>query len=288
MIATRSLKVVTYAFVLSCSAVLAQENLRVPAVLEPGAAFSDELRDGGRGPEMVIVPAGSFEMGCVSGVNCFDDQKPVHQVMISQPLAISRFEITFEEYERYADPSHIDDEGWGRGRRPAVNVSWNDAKQYMAWLSSQTGQTYRLLTEAEWEYAARAGSETRYHFGDSEAQLCDFANSWDIEAGNPNAPCSDGVGLQTAEVGTFAPNAFGLHDMHGNVYEWVEDCWNASYSAAPSDGSAWVNGDCSRRVLRSSSWLDYPKDSRTAIRVRFVPDLRNGVGGLRVARTLAP
>ena len=94
--------------------------------------------------------------------------------------------------------------------------------------------------------------------------------------------------MQTAEVGTYAPNAFGLHDMHGNVYEWVEDCWNASYSDAPSDGSAWLTGDCSRRVLRSSAWLDYPRDSHTAIRVRFAPGLRNGVGGFRIARTIAP
>ena len=135
---------------------------------------------------------------------------------------------------------------------------------------------------------AQAESQTAYHYGDSESQLCGYANSWDIEGGNSSAPCSDGVGLLTAEVGTFAPNAFGLHDMHGNVYEWVEDCYNASYAGAPSDGSAWLDGDCTKRVLRSSSLLDFPKDSHTAIRVRFAPNLRNGISGLRVARTLKP
>ncbi|MDE0128593.1 MAG: formylglycine-generating enzyme family protein [Gammaproteobacteria bacterium] len=250
--------------------------------------FSDELRIGGRGPEMVVLPAGSFRMGCVSGMDCFDDQKPVRQVTISEPIAVSRFEITFEDYERFADSNNLDDESWGRGRRPAVNVSWDDAKQYVAWLSSQTGEAYRLLTEAEWEYAARAGSTTKYHFGNNQSDLCEYANLWDKDAGNGDAPCSDGAGLQTAEAGSYAPNAFGLHDMHGNVYEWVEDCWNASYSGAPSDGSAWLDGDCSRRVLRSSSWMDYPRDARTAIRVRFVQGLRNGVTGFRVARTLVP
>ena len=254
---------------------------------EPGDTFSDALRNGGRGPEMMVVPGGSFEMGCALRLDCFDDQKPVHQVTIFRPFAVSKYEITFEDYGRFADSNDLDDEGWGRGRRPVINVSWDDAKDYVAWLSSQTGQSYRLLTEAQWEYAARAGSATKYHFGDSESELCGYANFWDMEAGNASAPCSDGVSLQTAEVGTYAPNAFGLHDMHGNVYEWVEDCWNRSYSGAPSDGSACLNGDCSKRVLRSSSWFDSPKGTHAAIRVRFAPSLRNSVGGFRVARTLA-
>ena len=256
--------------------------------LEPGEAFTDELRDGGRGPEMVVIPAGSYQMGCGLGPDCFDDQKPVHPVTISEAFAVSKFEITFDDYERFADANVLDDEGWGRSRLPAINVSWNDAKQYVAWLSSQTEQNYRLLTEAEWEYAARAGSATRYHFGSSDSELCDYANLWDKDAGDGGAPCADGVGLQTAVVGSYAPNAFGLHDMHGNVYEWVEDCWNANYSGAPSDGSAWLNGDCSKRVLRSTTWMDYPRDAHTAIRVRFVSGLRNGITGFRVARSLDP
>ena len=270
------------------SPVLAQENLPALAASQPGTVFSDELTDGGRGPEMVVLPAGSYQMGCALRLDCFDDQKPVHQVTISEAFAVSKFEITFEDYERFADSSDVDDEGWGRGRRPAINVSWNDAKHYVAWLSLQTGQTYRLLSEAEWEYAARAGSITKFHFGNNQSVFCDHANLWDKDAGDGDAPCSDGTGLQTADAGSYAPNAFGLHDMHGNVYEWVEDCWNASYLGAPSDGSAWLQGDCSKRVLRSTSWMDYPRDAHTAIRVRFVQGLRNGVTGFRVARTLTP
>ena len=143
---------------------------RTPSPLEraaprPGDTFTDALRGGGRGPEMVVIPAGSFRMGCVTGLDCFDTEKPVHTVTIPQPFAVSKYEITFEDYDRFTYPSKVDDEGWGRGRRPVINVSWNDAKEYVAWLSSQTGQRYRLLTEAEWEYAARAGSKSLYSWG---------------------------------------------------------------------------------------------------------------------------
>ena len=214
--------------------------------LEPGDTFSDELRDGSRGPEMVVIPAGSFEMGCTLGLDCFDDQKPAHQVTISEPLAISKFEITFEDYGRFADPNDVDDEGWGRGRRPVINVSWSDAKEYVSWLSSQAGQTYRLLTEAEWEYAARAGSTTQY--------------SWGNDIGRNRANCG-GCGSpwdnsKTAPVGFFGANAFGLYDMHGNVWEWAEECWHDSYWGAPSNGDAWLGGDCSQHVVRGGSWND--------------------------------
>ena len=166
----------------------------------------------------------------------------------------------------------------------------DDAKEYVAWLSLQTGQEYRLLTEAEWEYAARAGSSTQYHFGNSESQLCSFANGADARtmARWRNTACSDGVGDQTAQAGTFAANAFGLHDMHGNVWEWVEDCWNDSYVGAPSDGSAWLRGDCSIRVLRGGSWLDPTGNLRSADRNRNATGFRDIYAGFRVARTLTP
>ncbi len=256
--------------------------------LEPGNIFSEELRDGGQGPEMVVIPAGSFRMGCVSGQKCYDREKPVHTVAISQPFAVSKYEITFEDYDRFTYPNKVDDEGWGRARRPVINVTWNDAKEYVAWLSSQTGQTYRLLTEAEWEYAARAGTSTKYHFGNRESQLCSYANFYDTTAGDDDAPCSDGVGKQTAVVGRYAANAFGLHDMHGNVWEWVEDCWNDSYSGAPSDGSAWLRGNCERRVVRGGSWDNFPWNLRSAYRIRFSSGSRYGSDGFRVARTLDP
>ena len=256
--------------------------------LQPGNTFSDPLRSGGGGPEMVVLPAGSFQMGCVSGLDCDDDEKPLNTVTIAQPFAVSKYEITFEDYDRFAYPNKVDDEGWGRGRQPIIKVSWDDAKEYVAWLSSQTGQTYRLLTEAEWEYAARAGSATKYHFGNSESQLCRYANFYDTTAGNSRASCSDGVGVQTATVGRYAPNAFGLYDMHGNVYEWVEDCWNDSYSGAPSNGDAWLRGNCERRVLRGGSWDYYPRGLRSANRIRYTPGYRYDFVGFRVARTLDP
>ena len=249
---------------------------------QPGDIFSDPLRAGGQGPEMVVIPAGSFRMGCVSGLDCFDREKPVHTVAISQSFTVSKYEITFEDYDRFTYPNKVDDEGWGRGRRPIINVSWNDAKEYVAWLSSQTGQTYRLLTEAEWEYAARAGSTTKY--------------SWSNDIGRNRANC-DGCGSQwdnsqTAPVGSFGANAFGLHDMHGNVYEWVEDCWNENYSGAPTDGSAWLRGNCESRVVRGGSWYVDPRFLRSANRSGITAGDRSfddGYGfGFRVARTLTP
>ena len=245
---------------------------------QPGDVFSDALRAGGQGPEMVVIPAGSFRMGCVSGLDCDDDEKPVHTVTIAQPFAVSKYEVTFEDYDRFTYPNKVDDEGWGRGRRPIINVTWNDAKEYVAWLSSQTGQTYRLLAEAEWEYAARAGSTTKY--------------SWGNDIGRNRANCN-GCGSQwddsrTAPVGSFGANAFGLHDMHGNVYEWVEDCWNDSYSGAPSNGDAWLRGNCERRVLRGGSWGFLPWYLRSANRSRGASGLRFDDVGFRVARTLTP
>lgn len=243
---------------------------------EPGESFSDALQDGGPGPEMVVIPAGSFEMGCVSGEECYEDEMPVRTVTIARPFAVSKHEINFGDFDRFAAADAVDDAGWGRGRQPVVNVSWNEAKEYVAWLSSQTGRTYRLLTEAEWEYAARAGSTTQF--------------TWGSKIGQGNANCggcaTEWDYYQTAPVGSFAPNAFGLHDVHGNVWEWVEDCWNGSYEGAPSDGSAWLSGDCSRRILRGGSYDDFHYDLRSAVRFTHAPDERNSSLGFRVARTL--
>lgn len=255
---------------------MAMSGADAAAAQEPEAAFSDAMRDGDRGPEMVVIPAGSFEMGCVSGEECYDDELPVHTVTISRPFAVSRYEITFEDYDRFGGANQVDDEGWGRGRQPVVNVSWHDAKEYVAWLSSQTGQTYRLLTEAEWEYVARAGSTTQF--------------TWGSQIGQENASCggcaTEWDFYQPAPVGSFAPNAFGLHDMHGNVWEWVEDCWNENYEDAPSDGNAWLSGDCSRRILRGGSYDDFHYDLRSAVRFANAPDDHTRSLGFRVARTL--
>ena len=249
-----------------------------PAAAQPGQSFSDTLTSGGRGPEMVVIPPGRFRMGCVSGQECWDNEFPVHDVTIPQAFAVSKYEVTFEDYDRYTYPNRVDDAGWGRGRRPVINVSWNDAQDYVEWLSAQTGHAYRLLSEAEWEYVARAGSSTVY--------------SWGTDIGSNRANC-DGCGSQwdddrTAPVGSFAPNAFGVHDMHGNVWEWVEDCWNGSYAGAPTDGSAWRSGDCERRAWRGGAWYVAPRSVRSAVRSAITTGFRYHFLGFRVARTLTP
>ena len=246
--------------------------------LEPGDLFADELRDGGHGPKMVVIPAGSFRMGCVSGLDCLERELPVHTVTIPQAFAVSTYEITFEDYDRFLYPNKAGDYGWGRGSRPVIYVTWTDAKKYVVWLSSQTGQPYRLLSESEWEYAARAGSATKY--------------SWGNEFSRNRANC-DGCGSQldnskTAPVGSFAASAFGLYDMDGNVYEWVEDCWNDSYLGAPSKGGAWLSGDCSLRVFRGGSWTSEPRFLRSANRNGLSAGASGYDAGFRVARTLDP
>jgi len=173
-----------------------------------------------------------------------------------------------------------------------VCVNRDDAKAYVAWLAKTTGQPYRLLSEAEWEYAARgvtgATPQPRFHFGNDEAQLCQYGNHADRSTSFSwkNTKCSDGVGEKTAEAGRYKPNAFGLYDMHGNVWEWVEDCWNDSYQTAPPGGSARTTGDCGLRVLRGGSWFEPPEYLRSANRLRSPLDNRGWFIGFRLARTL--
>ena len=190
-------------------------------------------------PEMVVIPAGSFKMGCVSGIDCYDNEKPVREVKIDS-FALSKYEVTFEEFDAFLRATQhrkflTDDEDWGRGRRPVIHVTWYDASAYAAWLSSQTGKRYRLPTEAEWEYAARAETETMYSWG----------NDIDVNRANCDGCAGQWDNAKTAPVGSFEANGWGLHDMHGNVREWVQDCWNESYEGAPTDGSAWRSGICS-------------------------------------------
>ena len=261
----------------------------VPAPVIPvaGSSFRDRLSSGGEGPEMVVIPAGRFRMGDLAGARD-NDEKPVHEVVIARPFAVSKYEVTFEDYDKFTYPNKVDDEGWGRGRRPIINISWDDAMEYAAWLSAQTGNRYRLPTEAEWEYAARAGSNTKYHFGNNEAQLCQYGNHADTSTDYEwrNTACSDGVGKGTAEVGRYRPNAFGLYDMHGNVHEWVQDCWNKSYAGAPRDGNAWTSGDCSQRVIRGGSWSLLPGSLRSAYRTGYSRSARPSLLGFRLAQDL--
>ena len=248
------------------------------------AAVGSAFRDCAECPEMVVVPAGSFRMGSPeSEEGRHDSEGPMRRVTISEPFAVGKYEVTFSEWDACVSAGGCgdyrpDDKDWGRGNRPVIHVSWKDAQAYVAWLSEKTGKKYRLLSESEWEYAARAGTTTRYSWGDSVGRNranCDgCGSSWDNR--------------QTAPVGSFGANGFGLHDMHGNVWEWVEDCYNGSYAGAPSDGSAWESGNCVRRVLRGGSWDYGPWSLRSAFRGWGDSGYRDGSDGFRVARTLAP
>ena len=235
-------------------------------------------------PEMVVIPAGEFMMGSPASEEGHDsDEGPRHQVRIGRPIAVGKYEVTFEEWDACVAEGGCrgyrpDDEGWGRGRRPVVNVSWEEAKAYVEWLSEKTGKEYRLLSEAEWEYMARAGTGTRYTWGDgvgnNRANCHGCGSRWDNE--------------KTAPVGSFEANGFGLHDVHGNVAEWVEDCRHEDYSGAPTDGSAWTSGgNCGERVLRGGSWFYVPWSLRSARRSGSEAGHRSSSIGFRVARTLA-
>jgi formylglycine-generating enzyme required for sulfatase activity len=262
-------------------ATTANEKIReLEARNRSAAPVSQTIRDCSDCPEMVLVPAGKFMMGSADGD---PDEKPVHEVTIARPFAVGKYEVTFAEWDACVKGGGCtsnttpSDQGWGKGRQPVINVSWNDAKEYVIWLSGKTHQNYRLLTEAEWEYAARAHSTSAYAWGDS--------------IGTNNATCN-GCGSQwdnkqTAPVGSFPANAFGLYDMHGNVWEWCEDTWHPNYTGnPPADGSAWAGGDTSLRVLRGGSWGNVPQNLHSALRSGDRLGDRDGYVGFRVARTL--
>ena len=232
--------------------------------------------------EMVSIPAGSFDMGDLSGNGDEYDEEPVHRVTVPA-FRLGKYEVTFAQWDAcVADGScngySPDEEGWGRGNRPVINVSWDDIQSFIVWLNDETGGNYRLPTEAEWEYAARAGSVTEYSWGD--------------DIGKNRANC-DGCGSRwdagrTAPAGSFPANAWGLYDMHGNVYEWLQDCWNSydlrGYEGAPDDGSAWTSGDCSWRVVRGGAWFGTPWSLRSAHRFRFDSSSHGPNIGFRLAR----
>lgn len=253
----------------------AEEERRkvAPKGLEPGTVF--RYVDAPWCPELVIVPPGEFMMGSPGNdPEASRSEKPRHLVRIVYPIAIGRFPVTFEEYDHFVAATagkQPADSGWGRGRRPVINVSWDDAKAYIEWITSEADQPFRLLSEAEWEYACRAGTSTRYWWGD--------------EITGENANYAGNIG-KTSKAGEYPANPFGLYDMHGNVWEWVEDCWNDNYEGAPKDGSACMSGECARRVLRGGSWGDYPRILRAAGRFGDGAGYRYFTFGLRVARTL--
>jgi formylglycine-generating enzyme required for sulfatase activity len=283
----------------------------------------DSFRECANCPELVVMPAASFTMGSPeSEKDRRNDEGPQHWVTIGKPIAVGKFHVTVDQFAAFVAETGYDagskcrtfedgkvEERSGRswrnpgfaqsGSHPAVCLSLNDAKAYMDWLARKTGKPYRLLTEAEWEYAARAriepGGYSRYSFGDDENDLCRHGNGADQMAkstvpGASNwtiAPCNDGYAY-TSPVGSFAANAFGLYDMQGNARQWTEDCYHDNYAGAPSDGSAWTTEDCSRRVLRGGSWSVDPRELRAAFRVRGTAVFRSRNDGFRVGRTLIP
>ena len=259
---------------------------------KPGSEF----KDCDQCPPMIVVPAGKFVMGSpATEAGHIATEAPQHHVTIDRPFAVGKYEITFADWEACVTDrrcARLEDSGFGRGRRPVINVSYDDAKRYVAWLSEKTNWKYRLLTETEWEYAARAGSDKARYWGDSLDEACQFANVFNPttkgkykDAERKSFPCNDGQ-VETAPVGSFKPNRFGLHDMLGNVWEWVEDCWNDSYAGAPSNASAWTTGNCSRRVVRGGGWYYGPRNVRSAKRLPTAPVQRSHDLGFRVARGL--
>jgi formylglycine-generating enzyme required for sulfatase activity len=265
-------------------ALSSQERLAAaPAIWRvPGAVT--EFKDCADCPHMMIVPAGEFTMGSPPAEQQAEAQ---HRVTIATPFAASKFEITFDDWNACVsaggcDNARQNDEGWGRGRHPVIHMSFDLAKTYVTWLSRKTGKTYRLLTEAEWEYAARAGTTTTFAFGDTLSP-----GSANYNASTDGSGPSDENRQKTMPVGSFPPNAFGLHDMHGNVSEWVEDCFHNDYTEkAPADGSAWVEGNCTGRVLRGGSWEDSDAELRSAARVGEYRYNSSYTDGFRIARNL--
>ena len=291
----------------------------VPAARPAGAtaAVADRqaFRDCADCPELVVIPAGRFQMGSPSHEEGrFDNEGPLHEVQVNR-FALGKYEVTRGEYAAFVrDTARGDGDGcftdadgkWekraGRSWRdpgftqtdqhPVVCVSWEDAQAYATWLARETGKGYRLASEAEWEYTARAGTTTARYWGKRADDACRYANVGDriTKAQVPDwkfpiHDCDDGAAY-TAPAGRYLANAFGLHDILGNVWEWVQDCWNETYAGAPTDGSAWSTGDCSKRVDRGGGWDDEPRGVRSAGRSWLEPSLRNLNLGFRIARTL--
>ena len=257
-----------------------------PDVAPPGTRF----RDCAECPELVVVPSGTYMMGSPSGESGRSDTEgPVHRVRIGRAFAVGVYEVMFAEWDACVSGGGCygyrpDDEGWGRGRRPVINVSWEDAQRYVRWLSIKTGQEYRLLSESEWEYVARGGTTGPFHTGSTiSPSQANYDGRYTYGSGRRGRYIG-----KTVKVGSYPPNRFGLHDVHGNVWEWVEDCWNESYAGAPTDGSAWESGNCAARVLRGGSWFHEPWYLRSAFRNWLATGNRISFLGFRVARTLTP
>ncbi|HJQ55749.1 MAG TPA: SUMF1/EgtB/PvdO family nonheme iron enzyme, partial [Vineibacter sp.] len=264
---------------------LKRREKETPPATTTATAPAAGNRDCPQCPEMVRLRPGAYLMGSTPADPEHEaDEAPQHRVAIGYAFALGKYEVTRGEFAAFADATGHRAAGDWRSpgftqtdRDPVVNVSWDDAQAYVAWLSRTTGKAYRLPNEAEWEYAARAGTTTSRFWGDGRQETCRFANADDAAFG-----CSDGF-KNTSPVGRFQPNAFGLYDMLGNVWEWTADCWNADHNGAAPNGQARQSGDCSRRTVRGGSWGSSSGDVRSSGRTRGPPGPRNFVG-FRVAR----
>ena len=274
----------------------------VPSAVSQPRSPGVEFRDCDFCPLMVVVPPGSFRMGSPEReTERGAEEGPQHNVTIGYGLAVGKFEVTLAEWKTCVDqgactapqkPSYY---AASDPRQPVYDLDWNAARKYVQWLAARSGKPYRLLTEAEWEYVARAGSDTARPWGDSADQACLYANVanassiretwWKKEWAAPHA-CEDGHASGTAPVGSYRPNRFGVHDMLGNVWEWVEDCYADSYAGAPVNGSAVQRSACERRVVRGGSWVRFPRHVRSAHRNRGDPAVKGDDLGFRVALTL--
>ncbi len=274
----------------------------------------DDCKRAGWCPDMIIVQSGNFMMGSPETEGArYEDEGPQRKVSI-KTFAVSKFEITRGQFDHFIqDTGHsIDNTCWTFENNifkrriyrsyikpgfeqddyhPVVCVNWHDAKAYTKWLSEKTGKTYRLLSEAEWEYVARAGTTSAYSFGEDLDNLCDYGNAsdWIIHSVTQVVKCSYRPSKRTTIVGSFRPNPFGVYDVHGNAYEWVEDCWHESYQGAPIDGRAWLDegeGNCERRIIRGGAWDLSANQLRSAYRYWYNPNIRIDNIGFRVARDL--
>lgn len=256
--------------------------------LRPGKSF----KDCDVCPRMMVVPAGTFWQGADdSSTLSLSMEKPRRQVTINEPFAVGLYEITLAEWDACFNEkgctSMAGDNGWGRGQRPVIMVSWNDAQEYVRWISEKTGQSYRLPSESEWEYVARAGEESEWPGGDP-ALACQYGNIAGTETGFKwqHGHCGDKLAVGTAPAGSFRANSFGLYDTIGNVSEWTSDCMNLSYIDAPVDGSAWGRGICSSHITRGGSWITGSKEIRLPARFNLKNGDSNDFTGFRVARTI--
>jgi formylglycine-generating enzyme required for sulfatase activity len=242
----------------------------------------DVFKECDKCPEMVVVPAGAFTMGSPTSEPERNDGETLVAVKIAKPFAVGEFAVTFAEWdacviEGGCDGYRPSDEDWGRVNHPVINVSWDDARKYVAWVNSKTGKTYRLLSESEREYVTRAGSTTPFWWGSSITPKQANYDDRGFESRHKTMP-----------VDSFAANPWGLYNVHGNVWEWTQDCWNDSNDRNPGDGSASSSGDCSRHALRGGSWVSYAAGLRAASRVWYAVNYRGSRNGFRVARTLTP